>query len=126
MLVDTDLCHAAVSYAEAELAEIQTIVAEAKAAGSNIKYIVMNLSKFVAFQTSTQVQNWCIASAFIGGTAIRYTPTLAQVNKMMVAQSLLAYVGIQLIRHDIAERYSHAFAGVVIVLTGAFILMTGV
>lgn len=28
VLVDTDLCHAAVSYAEAELAEIQTIVAE--------------------------------------------------------------------------------------------------
>ena len=28
VLIDTDLCHAAVSYAEAELAEIQTIVAE--------------------------------------------------------------------------------------------------
>lgn len=45
---------------------------------------------------------------------------------MMVAQSLLAYAGIQLIRHDIADRYSHAFAGFVIVLTGAFIMLTGV
>lgn len=45
---------------------------------------------------------------------------------MMVAQSLLAYVGIHLIRHDIAERYSHAFAGLVIVVTGVFIMLTGV
>jgi hypothetical protein len=44
---------------------------------------------------------------------------------MMLAQSLLAYFGIQLIRHDIAERYSHAFAGLVIALTGGFIMLTG-
>ncbi len=42
---------------------------------------------------------------------------------MMMAQSLLAYYGIQLIKHDIAERYSHAFAGLVIVLTGAFVMI---
>ena len=41
---------------------------------------------------------------------------------MMLAQTLLAYFGIQLIRHDIADRYSHAFAGLVIVLTGVFIM----
>lgn len=44
---------------------------------------------------------------------------------MMLAQSLLAYFGIQLIRHDIAERYSHAFAGFVIALTGGFIMLIG-
>lgn len=44
---------------------------------------------------------------------------------MMVGQSLLAYAGIQLVRHDLAERYSHAFAGFVIVMTGAFIMLTG-
>lgn len=43
---------------------------------------------------------------------------------MMIVQSLFAYAGIQLIKHDIAERYSHAFAGLVIVLTGAFIMLT--
>jgi len=45
---------------------------------------------------------------------------------MMLVQSFLAYVGIQLIRHDIAERYSHAFAGFVIVLTGAFVMILGI
>ena len=45
---------------------------------------------------------------------------------MMLAQSMLAYFGIQLIRHDIAERYSHAFAGLVIVLTGAFVMFLGI
>ena len=45
---------------------------------------------------------------------------------MMLAQSLLAYFGIQLIRHDIAEKYSHAFAGLVIALTGGFIMFLGV
>ena len=45
---------------------------------------------------------------------------------MMLAQSLLAYAGIQLIRHDIAERYSHAFAGFVIFLTGAFVMVLGI
>jgi len=45
---------------------------------------------------------------------------------MMLIQSLLAYAGIQLIRHDIAERYSHAFAGFVIFLTGAFVMLLGI
>ena len=45
---------------------------------------------------------------------------------MMLAQSLLAYSGIQLIRHDVAERYSHAFAGFVIFLTGAFVMLLGI
>jgi cadmium resistance protein CadD (predicted permease) len=45
---------------------------------------------------------------------------------MMLAQSLLAYAGIQLIRHDITERYSHAFAGFVIFLTGAFVMVLGI
>lgn len=45
---------------------------------------------------------------------------------MMLAQSLLASAGIQLIRHDIAERYSHAFAGFVIFLTGAFVMLLGI
>ena len=41
---------------------------------------------------------------------------------MMMIQTMLAYFGIQLVRHDIADRYSHAFAGLVIVLTGVFIM----
>lgn len=45
---------------------------------------------------------------------------------MMLAQSILAFAGIQLIRHDIAERYSHAFAGFVIFLTGAFVMLLGI
>ena len=44
---------------------------------------------------------------------------------MMMGQTLLAKFGIQLIRHDIAERYSHAMAGFVIALTGGFILFLG-
>ncbi|MDP3791678.1 MAG: hypothetical protein Q8R38_06515 [Candidatus Omnitrophota bacterium] len=44
---------------------------------------------------------------------------------MMLAQTLLAHFGIHLVRHDIAERYSHAFAGIVIALTGVFIMFIG-
>ncbi|RCK72205.1 MAG: hypothetical protein IGBAC_0551 [Ignavibacteriae bacterium] len=40
---------------------------------------------------------------------------------MMILQSLLGYAGIQLIKHDFAERYSHALAGGVIALTGLFL-----
>ena len=44
---------------------------------------------------------------------------------MMLAQTLMAHYGIHLIRHDIADRYSHAFAGFVIILTGGFIMVLG-
>lgn len=40
---------------------------------------------------------------------------------MMVGQSLLGSVGIQLIKHNFAEKYSHALAGGVIALTGVFL-----
>lgn len=45
---------------------------------------------------------------------------------MMLAQSLLAFMGIQLIKADIVERYSHAMAGFVIALTGAFVMLAGI
>lgn len=45
---------------------------------------------------------------------------------MMLVQSVLAFMGIQLIKSDIAERYSHALAGLVIVLTGIFVLFAGI
>lgn len=45
---------------------------------------------------------------------------------MMLAQSLLAYFGIQLIKHNTAEKYSHAFAGLVIVLTAIFVMFLGI
>jgi len=45
---------------------------------------------------------------------------------MMLAQSLLAFMGIQLIKSDVAERYSHAFAGLVIALTGIFVMALGI
>ena len=45
---------------------------------------------------------------------------------MMLLQSLLAFRGIQLIKNDVIEKYSHAFAGLVIALTGAFVLIAGV
>lgn len=45
---------------------------------------------------------------------------------MMLVQSVLAFMGIQLTRHNIADRYSHAFAGLVIALTGVFVMVLGV
>ena len=45
---------------------------------------------------------------------------------MMLSQSFLALKGIQLIKHDIAERYAHAFAGLVIALTGIFVMALGI
>jgi len=44
---------------------------------------------------------------------------------MMIGQTLLARYGVQMIRHDVAERYSHALAGLVIVLTGGFLFFLG-
>lgn len=45
---------------------------------------------------------------------------------MMLTQSLLAFMGIQLIKGDIAERYAHALAGLVIALTGIFVMVMGI
>jgi len=45
---------------------------------------------------------------------------------MMLGQSLLAFMGIQLIKNEVVERYSHAFAGLVIALTGAFVMFAGI
>jgi len=45
---------------------------------------------------------------------------------MVVGQSCLAYAGVRLIRAPWMERYAHTIAGVVIVLTAAFVLMVGV
>ncbi|MBI3991309.1 MAG: hypothetical protein HY350_04075 [Candidatus Omnitrophica bacterium] len=45
---------------------------------------------------------------------------------MMLVQSFLAFMGIQLVRHNIADRYSHAFAGLVIALTGVFVMVLGI
>jgi len=69
------------------ITDIETIVAEAKAAGSGIKYIIMNLSKFVAFQTSTQVQNYC-GYGYVSGAIFRPIPTLEQANAMLTSRGL--------------------------------------
>ena len=45
---------------------------------------------------------------------------------MIVGQSLLSYAGIRLINAPWLERYAHALAGVVIVLTAVFVLLAGV
>lgn len=45
---------------------------------------------------------------------------------MMMMQSLLAFKGIALIKNDVLERYAHAFAGLVIVLTGIFVILVGI
>lgn len=45
---------------------------------------------------------------------------------MMLTQSLLAFLGIQLIKSNFVERYSHAFAGLVIALTGVFVMVAGI
>jgi len=45
---------------------------------------------------------------------------------MMLGQSLLAFMGVQLVKHEFAERYSHAFAGLVITLTGVSVMVLGI
>ncbi len=45
---------------------------------------------------------------------------------MMLAQTFLAALGVQWIKNDVAERYSHALAGMVIALTGVFVLNMGI
>jgi len=45
---------------------------------------------------------------------------------MMVTQTFLATLGIQWVKIDVAERYSHALAGLVIALTGIFVLKVGI
>jgi len=45
---------------------------------------------------------------------------------MMIAQALIGYLGIQLVKLETLERYSHTIAGIVIALTGVFILISGI
>ena len=45
---------------------------------------------------------------------------------MMIGQALIGYLGIRLINFERLERYSHTIAGVVIALTGIFILISGI
>ncbi len=45
---------------------------------------------------------------------------------MMIAQVLIGYLGIQLVKLEKLERYSHTIAGAVIALTGVFILVSGI
>jgi len=69
------------------ISDIETIITEAKAAGSRIAHIVMNTSKWIAFRTSTQVQNYTSAM-YAGGSLIKLAPTLQQANDMLRAQGL--------------------------------------
>lgn len=45
---------------------------------------------------------------------------------MMLLQTLLVFMGIRLIKSDSLERYCHAFAGLIIALTGVFVMVTGI
>lgn len=45
---------------------------------------------------------------------------------MVVGQSCLSYAGVQWIRAPWMERYAHALAGLVIALTGLFVLVLGI
>lgn len=45
---------------------------------------------------------------------------------MVVGQSVLSYAGVRLINAPWMERYAHTLAGLVIVLTAIFVLMSGV
>ncbi len=42
---------------------------------------------------------------------------------MMAGQALLGSLGVQIIKHHAADQYSHAFAGLVVALTGIFLLV---
>ncbi len=45
---------------------------------------------------------------------------------MVVGQSCLSYAGVRLIRAEWMERYAHALAGLVIVLTGLCVILLGI
>jgi len=70
------------------ITDIETIVAEAKAAGSIIKRIFMNQTKWIAFRTSTQVQDMFNFAFFVGGTQVRRAPTLKQANESLADYGL--------------------------------------
>jgi hypothetical protein len=44
---------------------------------------------------------------------------------MVVGQSCLSYAGVRLVSAPWLERYAHALAGLVIVLTALFVLLAG-
>lgn len=70
------------------ITDIETIVAEAKTKGSIIKNIFMNQTKWVAFRTSTQVQDMFNFAFFVGGVQVRRAPTLDQANESMANYGL--------------------------------------
>jgi len=69
------------------ITDIQAIVQEAKNAGSHIKHILMNYTKFADFQLSDAVQNFCRAFT-LEGTAYRTPPSVDTVNAVFRAQGL--------------------------------------
>ncbi len=60
--------------------------------------------------------------AIISVSAVFSLVTIA----MIVGQSCLGYAGVSLLRAEWMERYSHALAGAVIVLTGLAVLLLGI
>lgn len=65
-----------------------------------------------------------LATAYGASGVVVVTGVFAAVTLlMMVGQTLLGGSGIRLIKHEPAEKYSHAMAGFVIVLTGVFLFL---
>lgn len=65
-----------------------------------------------------------LATAYGVSGVITVSSIFASVTlMMMVGQTLLGASGLQLIKHEFAERYSHTMAGFVIALTGVFLLV---
>jgi len=69
--------------------DIMAIMKEAKAAGVKLRYMVMNLSKYVEFRSSAQVLDFCYGILISqAGITPNVSPTLATINKVMKESGL--------------------------------------
>ena len=78
---------AAVKATNDPITDIISIVNEAAGYGVKLRYMIMDYAKWLLFQQSTAVQNFC-RTYIIDGTAYRSAPSLAVVNQVLAAQGL--------------------------------------
>ncbi len=70
------------------IGDIEDMVGYMAAIGSKPRYILMNLTKWQAFRTSTAVQNFVIPFALYGGTKVKRAPSLAVANMALREEGL--------------------------------------
>ena len=70
------------------ITDIEYVLEQAKDAGVDPKYILMNRSKWLAFRISTQVKDFVIPFALYGSTKLKRAPSIEVANEALKSEGL--------------------------------------